>query len=119
MKNKGVSFRYAVELLKADHPSLAAPAEKIVRKDTTTKLEAPVSADAGDQEVLRQVVDYYHETLKASLEALRYLESRGLTHPEMAAHFWGGKSSSFHPKSASTSSVGMPLPPLAKKACPA
>ena len=37
--------------------------------------------------MLRQVVDYYHETLKASPEALRYLESRGLTHPEMVAHF--------------------------------
>jgi DNA primase len=30
---------------------------------------------------MRQVVDYYHETLKPSPEALRYLESRGLTHP--------------------------------------
>ena len=42
-----------------------------------------VAADAGDQEVMSQVVDYYHETLKAAPEALRYLESRGLTHPEM------------------------------------
>src|SRR5476651_31079 len=31
MKTKGVSFRYAVELLKADHPSLAA-ASRITRK---------------------------------------------------------------------------------------
>lgn len=83
MKTRGVSFRYAVELLKADHPSLAAGKGHIVAKDTTTKLDPPVSAGADDQEVLRQVVDYYHETLKASPEALRYLESRGLTHPEM------------------------------------
>jgi DNA primase catalytic core len=87
MKTRGMSFRHAVELLKEEHPSLAAPLEKIVRKDTRSKLEAPIALDVDDQEVLRQVVDYYHEMLKASPEALRYLESRGLTHPEMIAHF--------------------------------
>ena len=87
MRTKGVSFRHAVELLKADHPALAAPVEKIVRKDTTSKLDAPISSDAADREVLGQVVDYYHETLKQSPEALRYLESRGLAHPEMVERF--------------------------------
>jgi len=87
MRTKGVSFRHAVELLKADHPALAAPVERIVRKDTASKLDAPISADAADREVLGQVVDYYHDTLKQSPEALRYLESRGLTHPEMAGRF--------------------------------
>lgn len=87
MKTRGVSFRHAVELLKEEHPSLAAPLEKIVRKDTTSKLEAPIQIDVGDQGVLRQVAGYYHETLKASPEALRYLESRGFTHPEMVERF--------------------------------
>ena len=87
MRTRGVSFRYAVELLKTNHPSLAAGGGRIVRKDTATKLDAPVTADADDRAVLGQVVDYYHETLKQSPEALRYLESRGLTHPEMASHF--------------------------------
>jgi DNA primase len=87
MKTRGVSFRYAVELLKSDHPSLAAGAGHIVRRTTATKLEAPIAPDADDREVLRQVVDYYHETLKQSPEALRYLESRGLTHPEMIGRF--------------------------------
>jgi DNA primase len=88
MKANGVSFRHAVELLRADHPSLAA-AGKIVRKATTAavKLEAPFDTDAEDQLVLRQVVDYYHETLKESPEALKYLQSRGLDHPEMVTHF--------------------------------
>jgi DNA primase len=36
---------------------------------------------------LRDVVRFYHDTLKESPEALRYLESRGLTHPEMIGHF--------------------------------
>ena len=88
MKANGVSFRHAVELLRANHSSLAAPGP-IVRKATTTavKLEAPFAPDAGDQEVLRQVIDYYHATLKESPEALRYLQGRGLDHPEMITHF--------------------------------
>ena len=78
MRTKGVSFRHAVELLRADHPSLAAGDGHVVKKGTTAKLEAPVSADAEDHDALRQVVDFYHATLKESPEALRYLESRGL-----------------------------------------
>jgi DNA primase len=86
MKTKGVSFRLAVELLKADHPSLAA-AGKVIGKDTTTKLDAPVKQEADEQAALRQVVDYYHDTLKQSPEALAYLQGRGLTNPDMLAHF--------------------------------
>jgi DNA primase catalytic core len=87
MRTKGVSFRHAVELLKADHSSLAAGDARVVRKGTTAKLEAPVKAEADDQEALKQVIAFYHETLKESPEALQYLESRGLTHPEMIGHF--------------------------------
>ena len=87
MRTKGVSFRYAVELLRSNHPSLAAGDGRVVHQDSTTKLEAPIEPQAGDREILRQVVGYYHETLKESPEALRYLESRGLTHPEMLGHF--------------------------------
>ena len=43
--------------------------------------------DADDQVTLRNVVEFYHKTLKESPEALRYLESRGLTHSEMIGHF--------------------------------
>jgi DNA primase len=87
MRTRGVSFRHAIELLKADHPSLAALVERPVKKSSTAKLAPPVRIDSGDQEVLRQVVAYYHETLKQSPEALQYLESRGLAHPEMIDHF--------------------------------
>ena len=83
MRTKGVSFRHAVELLRADHSSLAAGEARVEKKGTTAKLDAPVKAEADDQEALRQVMAYYHETLRESPEALRYLESRGLTHPEM------------------------------------
>ena len=80
MKSRGVSFRHAIELLRNDHPSLATPA-RIVAKGTTeaVKLATPFEADADDQRVLRQVVDYYHETLKQTPEALQYLSARGVT----------------------------------------
>jgi DNA primase catalytic core len=91
MQTRGVSFRNAVELLRADHPSLAARpsggAGHVVRKGTALKLASPVTLDADDQQILRQVVGYYHQALKDSPEALRYLQGRGLTHPEMLAHF--------------------------------
>jgi DNA primase len=87
MKTRGVSFRHAVELLRADHPSLAAGDGRVVHKGTTVKLAAPVALDADDQQTLRDVVSFYHETLKNSPEALRYLESRGLRDPEMIDRF--------------------------------
>jgi DNA primase len=88
MKCQGVSFRHAVELLRANHPSLAA-AGPIVRKGTTAavKLDAPFETSVDDSRILQEVTDYYHETLKQSPEGLSYLQSRGLEHPEMIEHF--------------------------------
>ncbi len=89
MKTQGVSFRHAVELLRNDHPSLAAPLTRVVKKGTTgaVKLDAPFEPSADDQRVLQQVVDYYHDTLKQSPEALKYMQQRSLDHPEMLGHF--------------------------------
>lgn len=92
MKTDGVSFRHAVELLKNDLPNLALAAAKTsepkaLKRSTVPKLASPLAADADDQELLRQVVDYYHDTLQQSPEALAYLESRGLNHPELIATF--------------------------------
>jgi DNA primase len=88
MRCQGVSFRHAVELLRANHPSLTAPGP-IVRRGTTSavKLDAPFDAGADDQRILQEVTDYYHGTLKQSPEALKYLQARGLEHPEMIDHF--------------------------------
>src|SRR5580693_327485 len=59
MKTRGVSFRYAVELLRGEHPSLFTQG-RVLTQNTATKLEAPIAAEAEDREVLRQVVNYYH-----------------------------------------------------------
>ncbi|MCC6338155.1 MAG: toprim domain-containing protein [Myxococcales bacterium] len=50
------------------------------RVATVPKLASPVDAAADDAALLAQVRDYYHRTLKASPEALAYLETRGLKH---------------------------------------
>jgi DNA primase len=82
MKRSGVSFRHAVELLRAD-PSLAAGVEVAGKRSIVRKLPAPVALDAGEQELLDQVIGYYHETLLQSPEALAYLERRGIADREL------------------------------------
>ena len=83
IKTQGVSFRHAVELLRAD-PSLAAgsldgAAGTVgVKRSTVRRLPTPVALEASEQELLNQVIDYYHQTLLASPEALAYLGKRGL-----------------------------------------
>ena len=86
MRAEGVSFRHAVELLREDHFLLAA-SSRLVKSSSVPKLPAPVSRDADDRALLLQVASYYHETLKGTPEALKYLEARGLKSPEMIEHF--------------------------------
>jgi DNA primase len=85
MKAEGVSFRHAVELLRADVP-IGAGTEP-VKTSTVRKLPAPVDVSVDDAGAMEQVVNFYHETLKQVPEALGYLEKRGLGHPEMVSHF--------------------------------
>lgn len=81
MKSQGVSFRHAVEILQngAAHGT-AGPGRqrKVAERSTTQKLNSDFAADADDAALMRQVIDYYHETLKDSPEALDYLAQRGL-----------------------------------------
>ncbi len=84
IKKNGVSFRHAVELLRDGISTLAASP---VKRTTVRALDAPVSLDADDQALLNQVIDYYHNTLKTSPEALAYLKSRGIASMEAVEHF--------------------------------
>ena len=82
MKRQGVSFRHAVELLRADVGLVdAGLTEPGARR--RAKLPAPVALDAGEQELLDQVIGYYHETLLSSPEAMAYLERRGIASREL------------------------------------
>ena len=78
MKMEGVSFRHAVELLKSDLP-LAASSSSPVKQSTVKKLPTQLDASAGEQALLNQVIDYYHAELKQSVDALAYLDKRGLS----------------------------------------
>ena len=105
MRFEGVSFRHAVELLRNDYApgATAAPA----KQSTVPKLAAPVAFDADDRALLRQVVDYYHETLKRSPEALAYLQQRGIDHPEAIERFKLG---------FANRTLGLRLPSMTRKA---
>src|ERR1700678_3218554 len=94
MRTHKVSFRHACELLAKQHPALAAAPSANAAQPTTVKLSAgklrtaqSFSLAAGDQELLDQVIDFYHTTLKSSPEALEYLEKRGLGSMELIDHF--------------------------------
>jgi DNA primase catalytic core len=82
MKKNRVSFRYAVELLRAQPPVAAEGAPARI-----AKLAPPVAMDAGEQELLDQVIGFYHHTLLQSPEALAYLEKRGIADRELIERF--------------------------------
>ena len=87
MKANGISFRHAVELLRADYLPLAAAPVQPVKRSTVPKLPAPIAREADDRALLVQVVGYYSRTLKQSPEALKYLASRGLQSSEIIDRF--------------------------------
>ena len=84
MKAEGISFRHAVELLQADYQPLAAGS---VKRSTVQKLPSSLEQSVEDAKLLVQVIDYYHQALKHSPEALAYLEKRGLTSSEAIDRF--------------------------------
>ena len=79
MKAKGVSFRHAVELLREGAADLPA----IQQGRGTRVLPPPIHFDAADQVLMRQAIEYYHERLKQTPEALAYLARRGLDDAEL------------------------------------
>ena len=93
MRSHKVSFRHACELLEKQHPAIAGPAagadEAQQKKLSQGKLRQAqsFSLEEGDQALLDQVIEFYHQTLKASPEALQYLDSRGLGTMELIERF--------------------------------
>ena len=86
MRAEGISFRHAVELLRAGE-AVSGRAGPPPGRTVRTLLPAAVSADAHDVELLDRVVGYYHETLRKSAEAQAFLTSRGLGHAEAVETF--------------------------------
>jgi len=85
IKTQGVSFRHACEILMDD---AGMSLDNTIRKvSTIRKLDSPLTEHTDNQTVLKQIIDYYHETLKQSPEALSYLKSRGLDNSELIDQF--------------------------------
>jgi len=102
MRAEGVSFRHAVELLRAGEPPVITGAAR----STIRRLPAPVEDSAGDAEVLAQVVRYYHATLTESPEALAYLARRRIDDPAALERFSLG---------FANRTLGLRLPPKERK----
>jgi len=81
MRTEGVSFRHAVELLR-DGRASSDVSDRVAARSSVTKLPSPLDRSAGDAELLGQVVEFYHQALLESPEALAYLRSRRVDHPE-------------------------------------
>jgi DNA primase catalytic core len=89
MKAEAVSFRHAVELLQNDYLPLAAssPASVPAKHSTVRKLPSALDHQAEDAKLLVQVIEYYHQCLLQSPEALGYLEKRGIGSKEAIETF--------------------------------
>lgn len=93
MKTQGVSLPHAVQLLRNDAPLKSTETVGVSRSHarhlpSLAAGSSTVSTSAvEDAALLRSVVEFYHANFKQSPEALAYLESRGLNHPELIEHF--------------------------------
>ena len=77
MKTKNVSFREAVLYLQ----------QRLGGFETEQTTLPPLASNLSDDDMLKTVVDFYHETLKQSQEAHSYLASRGLDSEELISEF--------------------------------
>ena len=76
MRAEGVSFRHAVEKLRADFPSFAAASASTPTFPRPAPLTPIAAYEAGDEELMERVVAHYEATLETSPEAQAYLDER-------------------------------------------
>jgi DNA primase catalytic core len=92
-QNEAVSFRQAVEMLRAGYSSGRAPGgaagagARGVKRSTALKLPALAEVSASDRELMLEVVRFYHENLLSKSSAQRYLERRGIGSREAIEQF--------------------------------
>jgi DNA primase catalytic core len=83
-RTEGVSDGHAIALLKKDYAPSSGP---VVKQSTVPKLPCPVTLGTDDRKVLLEVVKFYGDTLRETVDAQRYLEKRGLKSSEMLERF--------------------------------
>ncbi len=84
IKTKGTDFKGAVKILRSEKNR--KPTDKAV-SGTSNPKALPPEEDEERQALLKRVTDYYHASLKRSPSALKYLEKRGLVHPDLIERF--------------------------------
>lgn len=95
MKTQGVSLPHAVQLLRNDAPLESTEKVGVSRSHARhlpslaagSSPSAAATSEVENAALLRSVVEFYHANFKQSPEALTYLESRGLNHPELIEYF--------------------------------
>jgi DNA primase len=90
MHRQGLDFRAAVEHIEQKQGLTVQPKLE-TSSALSSSLAATISCD-DKQTALQGAVDYYHQSLKNSAEALAYLESRGLNDAELINTFTLGAS---------------------------
>lgn len=87
MKKEGVSFRHAVELLQ--RKTGMAPAVPVLktRQGTEHSVLVEPGTELSDEELLRHISGFYHQTFLNDPKAMRYLEERKCFHPEAVKLF--------------------------------
>lgn len=92
MKAEGVSFRHAVELLREGGAAALLKSSAITPKATVPRLALPLDPKGDEQNLMREVLSYYTETLLKSPEAIDYLKSRKIYSEEAVQKFGLGYS---------------------------
>ncbi len=87
-KFDGISFRHAFELLnEGGSAAFSAPRRSGVKESSVQRLAPPFDPNADDADLMRQVVEYYHERLLKTPAALDYLRGRGVLQDEALEKF--------------------------------
>jgi DNA primase catalytic core len=82
MKLHGVSQDDAIEMSRTGQGINCSP-QPVSHARTDTSF----SSDSEDESLSRQLVDYYHQTIKDNPKALAYLQARKIDHNEVIDHF--------------------------------
>lgn len=82
MKRRNVSFPHAIEILRTGSSGPVSDA-----MHGQQHIEPLMPMDVSAQVAIKEVMDFYHDCLHATPEALAYLDKRGLGSPELIKEF--------------------------------
>ncbi len=87
MKNQKISFLEAGHVLREKYPHLqsgSSPSPLVAKKEVTPVLKPE---NPSQSKLLKQTIEYYHQSLLKSPKALEYLAKRGIHSPELITKF--------------------------------